>query len=149
MKRIDEHGKVTFRQAGSDYFHGLFDFKGRTTRRGLAWTLIGALIVMAFMLRGLDFLTTYWQYGNIAGVVEDVLTWLIILVVVPVIIRRFRDAGVKGWVAFIGLVVTLVFMMVLDILGLIMLGCLLGIMIFVPTDKLALHKDNWLRYVLR
>lgn len=68
---------------------------------------------------------------------------------VPVIIRRFRDAGVKGWAAFIGLVVTLVFMMVLDILGLIMLGCLLGIMIFVPTDKLALHKDNWLRYVLR
>lgn len=149
MKRIDEHGKVTFRQAGSDYFHGLFDFKGRTTRRGLAWTLIGAFAVMAFMQNILDGLTTYWQYGNISNVVENVLTWVIILSLVPVIIRRFRDAGVKGWAAFIGLVVTLVFMMVLDLLGLIMLGCLLGIMIFVPTDKLALHKDNWLRYVLR
>ncbi|MFK5705444.1 DUF805 domain-containing protein [Ligilactobacillus sp. LYQ139] len=149
MKRIDEHGKVTFRQAGSDYFHGLFNFKGRTTRRGLAWTLIGAFVVIAFMQNILDGLTTYWQYGNISNVVENVLTWVIILSLVPVIIRRFRDAGVKGWAAFIGLVVTFVFMMVLDLLGLIMLGCLLGIMIFVPTDKLVFHKDNWLRYVLR
>ncbi|MFK5676367.1 DUF805 domain-containing protein [Ligilactobacillus sp. LYQ60] len=149
MKRIDEHGKVTFWQAGSDYFHGLFNFKGRTTRRGLAWTLIGAFVVIAFMQNILDGLTTYWQYGNISNVVENVLTWVIILSLVPVIIRRFRDAGVKGWAAFIGLVVTFVFMMVLDLLGLIMLGCLLGIMIFVPTDKLVFHKDNWLRYVLR
>lgn len=148
MQRIIEQGKVTFWQALRDYFRGLCNVQGRTTRRGIAWTLIAAFYLITIIQFPLRRLTTYWQFSIVSAVISNGLTWLIILSLVPVVIRRLRDAGIKGWPAFIWLVLGLL-LSVFGGVGFILLACLVGVMLFVPTDKWALHKDNWIRYILR
>ena len=40
MRKINEQGYVSFKESISDFFHGLIDFKGITTRRGYLFPMI-------------------------------------------------------------------------------------------------------------
>ncbi|HFL3543387.1 DUF805 domain-containing protein [Enterococcus faecalis] len=94
IAKIEQKGKVTFRQAIKDFFRGYVDFKGRTTRAGYWWASL-ALIIVA-IVTGI--------FGIFASLVNMLLVLpFIIFVLVAIVpslamsVRRYRDVGLTGW----------------------------------------------------
>lgn len=107
MHKINEHGYISFKESVFDFFHGLIDFKGVTTRRGYLFPIIyyygilltGLIWCMVFM-----FIDTF-NLGTI-------FIWIIVisnyifsnLAIIPVTVRRFRDIGFNTFVTIILLI---------------------------------------------
>ncbi|MBC9708829.1 MAG: DUF805 domain-containing protein, partial [Enterococcus sp.] len=100
IARIEQTGKITFRQAIKDFFRGYVDFKGRTTRAGYWWATL-ALILIAIV-------TTILLFFGIFSALTDTGTILwslpfVIFVLGGIIpsmamnVRRYRDVGLTGW----------------------------------------------------
>ena len=108
MQRINEEGYVSFKESISDFFHGLIDFKGTTTRRGYLFPMlyyyinlfIGTSLVVLFtmIMKEYDFITIFiciivainYIFSNLA--------------IIPVTVRRFRDIGFNIFVTVLLLV---------------------------------------------
>lgn len=104
MAKIEQKGKVSFKQAIKDFFIGYFDFKGRTTRAGYWWIALPFTLLTIILGIGLFF--SAFAYSSV-----DALKWWLILflffifififiTIIPsitLIIRRNRDVGLTGW----------------------------------------------------
>ena len=114
--RIMERGKVSFKQALHDYFHGMLSFGGRSTRAGF-WKVapIFQIIMMIFWIGFLGYvMVRIYSYPAEEAVLLTFMTALgvgmiILSVFVPlgfanwaVMIRRLRDVGLKLKTMFIG-----------------------------------------------
>ena len=96
MHKINERGYVSFKESISDFFHGLIDFKGITTRRGYLFPMIyfyailftGCNLLLIFTLMNID--------GLMVTIFEIIIATNVIvanLLIIPVTVRRFRDIG--------------------------------------------------------
>lgn len=120
--RIMERGKVSFKQAFHDYFHGMLSFGGRSTRAGF-WkvALIIQVLMMifwiGFMCCIIFFLMNIIQFifhsdeimPFSTNIVAIGVGMIILSALVPfgfanwaVMIRRLRDVGLKLKTMFIG-----------------------------------------------
>ena len=114
--RILERGKVSFKQAFHDYFHGMLSFGGRSTRAGF-WkvALIIQVLMMIFWTGFLGYvIIRLYSYPAEEAALLTFMTALgvgmiIFSAFVPfgfanwaVMIRRLRDVGLKLKTMFIG-----------------------------------------------
>ena len=114
--RVMERGKVSFKQAFHDYFHGMLSFGGRSTRAGF-WkvALIIQVLMMIFWTGFLGYvIIRLYSYPAEETALLTLMTALgvgmiILGAFVPfgfanwaVMIRRLRDVGLKLKTMFIG-----------------------------------------------
>ena len=120
--RIMERGKVSFKQAFHDYFHGMLSFGGRSTRAGF-WKvapiiqIIMMIFWIGFMCCIIFFLMNIGQFvfnsteimPFSTNIVAIGVGMIILSILVPfgfanwaVMIRRLRDVGLKLKTMFIG-----------------------------------------------
>ena len=107
MHKINERGYVSFKESISDFFHGLIDFKGITTRRGYLFPMI---YYYGILLTGLVWcmLFTFINTFDLGAM----FIWFIVisnyifsnLAIIPVTVRRFRDIGFNTFVTIIMLI---------------------------------------------
>lgn len=117
MKRIEESGEISFKQAFVDFWRGLFSFGGRSTRTGFWYGILGLLITLNGMVCKIAgpngaFMTIF---------IISVLVYLVAFVVIKIgtwalFFRRMRDVGFKTTPLIIWLVISLVPIPLLTIL---------------------------------
>ena len=119
MKRIEESGEISFKQAFVDFWRGLFSFGGRSTRTGFWYGVLMMRLVILCGLLGLLVVLNGIVYGMTgpAGIFWPVLiiSFLVYLVVSIIIqigtwalfFRRMRDVGFKTTPLVIWLVISL------------------------------------------
>lgn len=118
---------VSFSTAIKDFFVGYFDFKGRTTRAGYWWVMVGYLILsllfipvgvyqfvsmIDMILRNVD------EEQVILYVTNNIMTMMLVALVIyflfffvpslALLTRRCRDVGLKGRGFFVLWIVSLV-----------------------------------------
>ena len=119
MKKINETGRVGLLTAWRDFFKGYFDFKGNTTRSAYWW---GFLLQTIIMFIGDLFVANAYSMSFSAGSeapIVKVLTGIgvvivvaIILPIITLIVRRFRDVGLKP----VSIVILLVLPVVIELI---------------------------------
>lgn len=107
MHKINEQGYVSFKESISDFFHGLIDFKGVTTRRGYLFPMI---YYYGILLTGLIWCILF-MFINTLNLCAIFIWFIVIsnyifsnLAIIPVTVRRFRDIGFNTFVTVIMLV---------------------------------------------
>ena len=118
MKRIEESGEISFKQAFVDFWRGLFSFGGRSTRTGywygimtasvISYGILGLLIALNGMVRKIvgpsgAFMTLF---------IISVLVYLVVSIIIQIgtwalFFRRMRDVGFKTTPLIIWLVISL------------------------------------------
>lgn len=119
MKRIEESGEISFKQAFVDFWRGLFSFGGRSTRTGfwygilmmrlvISWGFLGLLVV----LNGIVYEMTgpagmFWPV-----LVISFLFYLVVSIVIQIgtwalFFRRMRDVGFKTTPLVIWVIISL------------------------------------------
>lgn len=127
MKRIEESGEISFKQAFVDFWRGLFSFGGRSTRTGFWYGVLTASVI-SYGILGL-LITLNGMVCKIAGPIGafmtifiiSVLVYLVAFVVIKIgtwalFFRRMRDVGFKTTPLIIWLVISLVPIPLLTIL---------------------------------
>ena len=107
MHKINEQGYVSFKESISDFFHGLIDFKGITTRRGYLFPMI---YYYGILLTGLIWCILFMFINTLN--LGAIFIWFIVisnyifsnLAIIPVTVRRFRDIGFNMFVTVIMLI---------------------------------------------
>ena len=107
MHKINEQGHVSFKESISDFFHGLVDFKGITTRRGYLFPMI---YYYGILLTGLIWCILFMFVNTLN--LGAIFIWFIVisnyifsnLAIIPVTVRRFRDIGFNMFVTVIMLI---------------------------------------------
>ena len=107
MRKINEQGYVSFKESISDFFHGLIDFKGITTRRGYLFPMI---YYYGILLTGLIWCILFMFINTLN--LGAIFIWFIVisnyifsnLAIIPVTVRRFRDIGFNMFVTVIMLI---------------------------------------------
>lgn len=104
--RIEEIGYTPFWLAIRDFWLGFVDFKGRSTRSGYVWGLLGSWFLMSIPLIFFYFGHLSSKQSNILLVSIGLLLALImspvlILPTLAIIIRRMRDTGLSKMGIFI------------------------------------------------
>ena len=139
MRRIEEHGKVTFNQAIKDFIQGWVSYGGRSTRAGYWWVILGEWIL------GGAFAIGYWLLSAIPfwhtfSIILLVIVGIFMLIAqLAVTFRRFRDVGFKTAPIVIWLLCDL-FVPLVDIIAQIA-GFVFTLL---PTDQFVAEKENWL-----
>ncbi len=112
MAKIEEKGKVTFKEAIKDFFRGYVDFKGRTTRAGYWWATF--LLTIVTLTTGIIafssiFVTIFKNKSSqisFRDIDISLLIPLLIFMLISIIpsiamnVRRYRDVGLTGWGMF-------------------------------------------------
>ncbi len=138
IARIEQTGKITFRQAIKDFFRGYVDFKGRTTRAGYWWaTLALILITIVTTIMAIygafvsSFLVAPFFIFSIGGFIPSI----------AMNVRRYRDVGLTGWGTLCLWIVYLLFSyrftFVTSIINIFML-----LLTIFPTDMLTISSEN-------
>lgn len=103
---VDQRGQnVSFGRAIKDFFRGYFDFKGYTTRKGYWYVFLFNVVCSSFLFTLLTpsiiMTAIYYPSGFISSYGLSLLLYLLWLIPgVCLTVRRFRDAGLKGWGIF-------------------------------------------------
>lgn len=107
MKRIEESGKISFKQAFVDFWRGLFSFGGRSTQTGFWYGILMMKLVISGGLLGLLVVINGIVYEMVGPngmfwtvLIISFLVYLIVLVVIQIgtwalFFRRMRDVGFK------------------------------------------------------
>lgn len=115
MARINEvMGQVSWGRAIKNFFSGYFDFKGRTTRAGYWWIMLSLfllnLISIPFGIKlFLDLMELIIQETTaneaLNALTKDLFVYMIVIGIIALIlfipsvallVRRFRDVGLRG-----------------------------------------------------
>ncbi|MBV7392089.1 MULTISPECIES: DUF805 domain-containing protein [Enterococcus] len=101
MKRILEQGKVSFPQAMSDFFKGYADFRGRSTRRGYWFAMLGILVIYVILtiITGISSSNREYYESPINGFMLFIIVLFTLAIIIPSIalsVRRLRDTGLKS-----------------------------------------------------
>jgi len=101
MKKISEQGKVSFSQAFSDFFKGYADFRGRSTRRGYWFALLGITIIYIILaiITGASSTNREYYESPINGFMLFVIIVFTVAIIVPSValsVRRLRDTGLRS-----------------------------------------------------
>lgn len=119
MKRIEESGEISFKQAFVDFWRGLFSFGGRSTRTGfwygvlmmslvIPWGLLGLLVVLNGIVYGMTGPAgIFWPVLIISFLVYLVVSIIIQIGTWALFFRRMRDVGFKTTPLIIWLVISL------------------------------------------
>lgn len=110
FRKINQTGKVTFKQAIYDYFTGYFNLTGKTTRLGYFW--VGVFYVLIFILLYIVtfILKTYLHIMSLP--IPGVIFFIFILTLIPnitILARRLRDAGFNDVVITILIMLSFIF----------------------------------------
>lgn len=107
MHKINEQGYVSFKESISDFFHGLIDFKGITTRRGYLFPMIYFYAIL-FTGCNLIFVFTLMNINGLMITLFEIIIAINVIVanllIIPVTVRRFRDIGFNTFVTVIMLI---------------------------------------------
>lgn len=119
MKRIEESGEISFKQAFVDFWRGLFSFGGRSTRTGfwygvlmmslvIPWGLLGLLVVLNGIVYGMTGPAgIFWPVLIISFLVYLVVSIIIQIGTWALFFRRMRDVGFKTTPLVIWVVISL------------------------------------------
>jgi uncharacterized membrane protein YhaH (DUF805 family) len=95
---------MSFGDAINSYFRNYVGFSGRATRAEYWWVvLFGFIVTFPALLLDLFLFGDLVLEGGI-GVVSGILSLGLLLPSLALIVRRFHDAGMSGWLALLGLV---------------------------------------------
>ena len=150
-KMINETGKVYCKQGLTDYFHGLFDAAGQTTARGFWYGMLGETLIYGGVLLVFILLTCLAQgpahalnhFIAISLFIGELpLCLLLECCLVPLVIRRLRDIGLKAN----GIVLVFIIITVLNALlvrNLIIVAAIINIVLFsLPSNWLQKFKNK-------
>lgn len=129
---IYEEGKISFKEGCIDYFKGLFNIFGRTTRKGLLCGLLMEFTVISFVITVISL---------IYSPAEKVLVPFAVILLFILFLRRVQDVGFTlfGFLSFLFL---------LSILNLGKYGELLQIIILVlPSDFLEIRNPKYVKFL--
>lgn len=136
-RKINQIGKVTFKQSISDFWAGYFDFKGRTTRLGYFWIQIFYLLlfVLYYMIIHLLGAITHQPMLRLMllRLSSNLLILFSIFSVIPnisIVTRRLRDAGFSNIVITI-LIIGYYFLLKKNLL----LSIIMLILLFLPSKN--------------
>lgn len=119
MKRIEESGKISFKQAFVDFWRGLFSFGGRSTQTGFWYGILMMRLVISGGLLGLLVVINGIVYEMVGPngmfwpvLIISFLVYLIVSVVIQIgtwalFFRRMRDVGFKTTPLVIWIVISL------------------------------------------
>lgn len=141
---ILEKGKVTIREATIDFFKGIFNYLGVTTRRGFGWGLsIGFLWLIPLILI-LDVFIEASKYVTFAAIGMDVIMLAYFMMYLAAYFRRMRDIGFKAraTLAIMVVQIILLFVPIIDILALLSMFAMPWIAIFVPSGQFKTNSPN-------
>lgn len=142
--QIIEKGKITIKQSLIDFFKGIFNYLGVTTRRGLGWgSLIGfgcliPLILIFDIFYDDSKYTTFALIGLLIVMLFYFLTYL------AAYFRRMRDIGFKARTILIIVFLQrlLLFVPILNFLAAISIFAMPWIALLVPSGQLKTNSDN-------
>ena len=137
MNKVNESGKVTFGQAWKDFWKGYVDFKGTSTRAGFWWGILDYFIIY-FILNIVNSIVDLYNQNALYSIgLDKTMTFITVVVHLVIIIpllsllsRRFRDIGLKGRIVKILIVLYVALMIIL------LVSLLLSLMIMVRIATL-------------
>ncbi|MBU3851798.1 MAG: DUF805 domain-containing protein [Candidatus Paralactobacillus gallistercoris] len=174
MHKVHEHGRTKLFQAWLDFFKGYVDFKGNTTRSGYWWGFLlqTILLLLAKLIATKAHMMSY-SAGNDAPsvkILSFVGTLIVILLILPMLtlsIRRYRDIGLKNISIIIFILMPLVlqgialslqsfitinnystFLTIFNVLAFIkqLFTIIDVIFLLLPSNAMTLEKQNrWVR----
>lgn len=103
LTKIEQKGKVSFKQAIKDFFLGYFDFKGQTTRAGYWWVILAfILLTIITLILGMFFFFSMFVSSSAEALKRSliVVSIFILFIIIPSLalnVRRIRDVGLTGW----------------------------------------------------
>lgn len=141
---IFENGKVNIKESTIDFFKGIFNYLGVTTRRGFGWGVwIGFLWLIPLILI-LDVFNTASKYTTFAAIGMDIVLLIYLLAYLAAYFRRMRDIGFKARATLIIMILqfVLLFIPIIDILVMISMLAMPLIALFVPSGQFKVDSDN-------
>lgn len=140
---INECGYVDIKHAWHDFWHGYFDYAGRTTRSGYWWSFLFELVlcslqngIMALLIKN-DV-----HFGGALCFIAILLSLLIVLPLWAATVRRLHDLGFSQSFAvallIAALVITNLFILTISfIVGIIsvIVSVTLLALLLLPTDR--------------
>lgn len=141
---ILEKGKVTIKEATIDFFKGIFNYLGVTTRRGFGWGLsIGFLWLIPLILI-LDVFIEASKCVTFAAIGMDIIMLIYFMMYLAAYFRRMRDIGFKARTTLAIMVIQIIFLFVpiIDMLALLSMFAMPWIAIFVPSGQFKTNSSN-------
>ena len=120
MKKINEKGYISFKQAFIDFWTGIVDFEGKTTRSGYWWgvltgvvTQLLLILILAVIMIALPDTNTAYIISIVLAVIIMLLTLIVLLPLITLQIRRLHDIGLnyKAIIVFYSLLIILHFIL--------------------------------------
>lgn len=141
---IIERGKITIKQALIDFFKGMLNYLGVTTRRGFGWgTLIGLLCLIPIILI-FDVFNDYSKYTTFALIGLLVIMCFYFLACLATYFRRMRDIGFKARTVLIITLLQrlLLFVPIVNFLAALSIFAMPWIALLVPSGQFKTNSDN-------
>lgn len=119
MKRIEESGEVSFKQAFVDFWRGLFSFGGRSTRAGFWYGILTMKLMVPLVSLGLLTILNmliYFLVGTSGLFITILIISILVYIVLSILIeigtwalffRRSRDVGFKTTPLVIWVIISL------------------------------------------
>ena len=179
MVRINETGKVSFKEAIKHFFKGFFDFRGQTTRQSFWWSMIVVLGVDILGLMILEFLPLMvFSYGlssisllsGLQSLMQSTFLAMIIFLIISLFLiifqigvlalisRRLRHVGLKP----LGITLWLILFIIVesrsfnhDELGFfifllqLVIGLIQLILLCLPKNALVVSKNSSLSHFIK
>lgn len=142
--QVVERGKITIKQALIDFFKGIFNYLGVTTRRGLGWgSLIGFFCLIPLILI-FDIFYEDSKYTTFALVGLLVIMGLYFLACLATYFRRMRDIGFKTRTVLIITLLQriLLFIPVVSFVSALSIFAMPWIALLVPSGQFKTNSDN-------
>lgn len=139
---IFEQGTVKIKEALIDFYKGIFNFLGVTTRRGFAWgILIGFLCLFPFFYLLIALSSKFQEFSVICLIIIAVI---FTLACYAASFRRLRDIGFKARTVLIIKILQLIllFVPVLDFVSMLSIIAMICITIFVPSGEFKIQNEN-------
>ncbi|MGX5377880.1 DUF805 domain-containing protein [Ligilactobacillus sp. LYQ135] len=154
MNKIHETGEVTFGQALKDFWKGYFDFKGISTRAGFWWGMLGSFIIcfgwnIINSIVGLYNKTVLFSIGldKTMIFITMILNLVLLIPTLAVLVRRFRDVGLKEGVITALMASYIILLFATMIIPVLILLALVLVIVFIviscmPTGKFNKSNEN-------
>ncbi|KRM53244.1 DUF805 domain-containing protein [Ligilactobacillus araffinosus] len=153
MKRIEESGEISFKQAFIDFWRGLFSFGGRSTRKGywygvlmmpltILMVVTGGIVTLNIIL-AMTLNKVVGSFLIISLLIETVVYITISIGSTALFFRRMRDVGFKTAPLVIWIVITVLFLRV-PLLGFVIrvINIWLLYVLSVPTGHFVKEYQN-------
>lgn len=134
---INEKGKVSLKEGAINFFKGIFNYLGRSTRRGLCWGLLVAMIIYSQLGIWFEGLIQDTQLTQLCYILLAIITIILMLMFLAAFFRRMRDLGINGRATTVLVILQLIMLFIpgLNLISIFSILVFIGLAIFTPTNQ--------------